>query len=289
MAQAALRLLAPAKINLSLHVRGRLPDGYHDLESLVAFADIGDYLAITPAEAFGFDVGGVFADAVGTTDNLVRHAHAAFEAACGRALPCHMRLEKNLPVAAGLGGGSADAAAALVGLAQFFDVSLTAEEMQKIAAPLGADVPVCLAAQPCWMTGIGHDLSPLPALPEADIVLVNPRLGVPTGDIFKALAASSELTGPHAAPTHFADLDALLGFMAGQGNDLTAPAIKQAPLIADCLAALQEAGGHGVAMTGSGATCFALAEAGHGKAVGQAYAALRPQDWVADGRLINGR
>lgn len=288
MRKAGCSILAPAKINLSLKVRGRLPTGYHDLESLVAFADIGDKISIEAASAFSLHLTGPFAADIDNDDNLVRDAHALLEKAIGRILPCRIILEKNLPIAAGLGGGSTDAAATLSGLCRFFELSLKADDLMKIAALLGADVSVCLYAQTCWMTGIGHDIVRLSDLPPCDIILVNPGLGVATGEVFAALGATQKLSAAQAQPPCFVTQETLLNFMAQQGNDLTAPALKIAPVIGECLEILRSVGGLGAAMSGSGASCFALAAPGEGENVKKAYQRQRPQDWSASGRLING-
>ena len=281
-----LSLLAPAKINLSLHVRGRLPDGYHALESLVAFVDIGDRLELAPAEEKRLHILGPFGDALAVQDNLVLQAHAALADAVGQTLPCHINLHKNLPVASGIGGGSADAAAVLNGLNRLFGLGISTPALAEIAANLGADVPVCLSPAPAWMRGIGHEVTRLPDLPEADLVLVNPMRAVSTPQVFTALAAAAELTPPQPVPSGFADLAALVDFIKTQGNALTAPAQGLVPDIADCIAALQKAGAAYAAMSGSGATCFALAPSGEGVAIAARYGDLRPQDWVQAGRLL---
>ena len=280
-----LQLTAAAKINLTLRVRGRRADGYHLLESLVAFADIGDRLVLQPAETTAFAVDGPFAAPLQPGDNLVLQALAALEEAAGRALPSDIRLTKNLPVAAGLGGGSADAAAALRGLARLHKLDLSAAELAAAAASLGADVPVCLSPQPAWMTGIGHDVQRLPDLPPLDVVLVNPRMALPTGPVFAALQASSDMAAETAPPQWSAAGD-VIDACAAVGNDLQAPAVALVPQIADCLTVLQQSGAAYAAMSGSGASCFGLAAAGAGEALAEAYAAQRPADWVSAGRLI---
>ena len=281
-----LSLLAPAKINLSLHVRGRLPDGYHALESLVAFAHIGDRLELAPAEETGLHVSGPFGDALAVQGNLVLQAHAALADAVGQTLPCHISLHKNLPVASGIGGGSADAAAVLNGLNRLFGLGMSPLALAEIGANLGADVPVCLSPAPAWMCGIGHEVTRLPDLPEADLVLVNPMRAVSTPQVFTALAATAELTPPQPVPNGFADLAALVDFIKTQGNALTAPAQGLVPEIADCLSALSDAGAVFAGMSGSGATCFALAPSGEGAAIAARYGDMRPQDWVQAGRIL---
>lgn len=285
-AMDCLTLSAPAKINLSLHVRGRRADGYHDLESLVGFVDIGDQLRFQKAAQTDLEISGPFATGLQANGNLVLKAHAALAAFVGQSLACRIVLEKNLPIASGIGGGSADAAATLHGLNTLFDLALGESELIKIAATLGADVPVCLSPAPAWMCGIGHEVTRLTALPAADIVLVNPHKAVSTPEVFKALAASFELTPSQSVPQGFADLAALIGFVQAQGNALGAPAQALVPDIADCLRALSQAGADFAAMSGSGATCFALAPIGDGAAIAARYQKARPHDWVQAGRLL---
>ena len=276
-----LHFSAPAKINLSLKVLGRRDDGYHILESLVAFADIGDRLILKKAEDTTFEATGPFAVSAGE-DNLVRRAHAALEADIGRGLPCQMVLEKNLPVAAGLGGGSADAAAALRGLSDLFDFDEKA--LLPLAENLGADVPVCLDSAPAMMRGIGHDVERLADLPPFDIVLVNPRQTLATAHVFAAL--SLDELGQAAVIPDFDAAAMLLDFVKGQGNDLQAAACALVPDIAACLAALEESGFAYSAMSGSGASCFGLCAPGSGRAMAARYRTLREKDWVVAGRLI---
>lgn len=285
--------LAAAKINLSLTVRGRQPDGYHQLESLVAFADIGDRLQLTRATQTQLTMRGPFADTLAAASsggspmpNLVLQAHAALQQASGQNLPTAMTLEKNLPVAAGLGGGSADAAACLRGLATLYELDMAPADLHRLAAGLGADVPVCLHGQAVWMRGIGDDLQPLAsALPAADIVLVNPRLGLATGEVFAAAGFSQELRAPQSLPDGFDGLPALCDFLRAQGNDLQDAAIALQPEIAACLSALNNTNCLYAAMSGSGASCFALAQPGEGPDIAAAYAVQRPDDWVQSGAL----
>jgi 4-diphosphocytidyl-2-C-methyl-D-erythritol kinase len=277
-----LRVSAPAKINLILKITGRRDDGYHLLESLVAFADIGDRLFINKSETSSLQLSGPFAAALGKA-NIIAQAHVRLASHAGQALHSQIILEKNLPVAAGIGGGSADAAAALRGLAQLHNVDVPLTE---IAASLGADVPVCLDTAPAWMSGIGHNIERLPDLPPADIVLVNPRVALSTADVFAAFAAKGEFSKPINAPEGFASSAGLLDFMRAQGNDLQAAACSRASEIEDCLAALRKAGLAYVAMSGSGATCFGLSAPGSGRAMAARYRTMREKDWVVAGRLI---
>ena len=277
-----LRLSAPAKINLSLKVLGRRDDGYHTLDSLVAFADIGDTLFLQKAESTALNVTGPFGVTAGD-DNLVKRAHALLEAHMGAALPCQMELHKNLPIAAGLGGGSADAAAALRGLAQLYNLDAP---LVDLAQSLGADVPVCLDSAPAMMRGIGHDIERLPDLPPMDIVLVNPRQALATADVFAALPLSSLEKSDAMPPPRFDTAAALLDVVKQQGNDLQDAACEIVPDIADCLAALKTCGFAYRAMSGSGASCFGLCAPGSGRAMAARYRTLREKDWVVAGRLI---
>ena len=276
-----LRLSASAKINLSLRVLGRREDGYHILDSLVAFADIGDRLFLKKADTTAFEVSGPFAVSA-DDDNSVRRAHSVLQAHIGRALPCHMVLEKNLPVAAGLGGGSADAAALLRGLAHLFE--LDAGILAPLAKSLGADVPVCLDSAPAIMRGIGHDVERLADLPPMDIVLVNPRQTLATAEVFAALSLDKQ--GQATSPPGFDTAAVVLDFVKCQGNDLQTVACQLVPDIADCLAALKESGFAHSAMSGSGASCFGLCAPGSGRTMAARYRTLREKDWVVSGRLI---
>ncbi len=238
-----LREPAPAKVNLYLHIVGRRADGLHLLESLVAFAEAGDVLHAGPAERLSLEVTGPFAGALaGEADNLVLRAANALAPGQGARLV----LEKNLPVAAGLGGGSADAAAALRLLSRLWGVEA---DLPALAAGLGADVPVCLAGATCGMAGIGERLTPLPDWPAPHLLLANPGVALPTPGVFGARRGPFRESRPW--PETAADL-------AGYANDLTAAAISLAPEVGDVLDALAALEGASFArMSGSGATCFA--------------------------------
>ena len=294
----ALILAAPAKLNLYLHVTGRRPDGDHTIESLVAFAGLADRLefADAPAGTFEIAVAGPFATALagGEADNLALRAARALAATVGNAEGCRIRLTKEIPVAAGLGGGSADAAAALVGLARLW--GLGSVPLAGIAAGLGADVPVCLAARPAHVGGIGEALSPAPALPEAGLVLVNPGVALATAGVFAAfdrLAGAGARRRRPAPPLREppADAAALAAALAATGNDLTAAAQSLAPAVGEALDVLAGAPGALMArMAGSGATCFALFADGAGAArAAREIAAAAPGWWVWAGALAAGR
>jgi 4-diphosphocytidyl-2-C-methyl-D-erythritol kinase len=294
---AAVRRAAPAKINLYLHVCGRRDDGYHLLDSLVAFADVGDVVTAAPAPPGTLDltVTGPFAPALAAdgddpADNLVLRAARRLAAARGITAPgAALMLEKNLPVASGIGGGSSDAAATLRALVALWRLKGIGEhELAEIGVALGADVPVCLAARPTWLGGIGEDLRPAPALPAAGIVLVNPGIPLPTPPVFRARS------GPFSAPARFlgplSDAADLAARLAERRNDLTAAAVGLVPAIADVLAALERSEEALIArMSGSGATCFALyAARPAAEAVAARLRAAQPGWWVAAGTLGTG-
>jgi 4-diphosphocytidyl-2-C-methyl-D-erythritol kinase len=263
---SALVESAPAKVNLTLRVLGRRADGYHDIESLVAFADVGDRLALTPGDALTLTMVGPGAAQTGAeADNLVTKAARALAARVPALRAGAFRLEKNLPVAAGLGGGSADAAAALRLLVQANKLAPDDPRLRDAARATGADVPVCLDPRPRVMRGIGEILSaPLP-LPRLHALLVNPGVAVPTKLVFSGwrLPANpiraSDTTADFAALPKMQNEEQLLDWLASEANDLEAPAIALEPAIAEVLASLRAAAGCRLArMSGSGATCFAL-------------------------------
>ena len=267
--------LAPAKVNLALHVTGRRADGYHLLDSIVVFPRLGDRLEAEPAAGLSLAVDGPFGlDLDAGAGNLVLRA-ALMVRPPGRGAA--LRLTKSLPVAGGIGGGSADAAAALRLLARLWDVRPPAADA---VLGLGADVPVCLHGRPCRMSGIGERLGPL-ALPPFWIVLANPGVPVATAAAFGGLAARAN--PPLSAPPAFRDPESLFAWLAVQRNDLEAPATLLAPPVAETLAALAAQTGCRLArMSGSGATCFALF-AGEAPALAAADAlrTARPGWWIA--------
>ncbi|MGE0749417.1 MAG: 4-(cytidine 5'-diphospho)-2-C-methyl-D-erythritol kinase [Variibacter sp.] len=255
---APLVEFAPAKINLTLRVIGRRGDGYHELESLVAFADTGDRLTLDVSEHLALSVRGPTAQASGDIDdNLVLKAARAFVARFDGARAGHFILNKTLPVAAGIGGGSSDAAAALRLLARLNGVASDDARLFAIAASLGADVPVCLVPRARLMRGIGERLSAPIAGAALPAILVNPRLAVPTKDVFARLAEMRQGT-PAATPAEI-EASSVEAMIADGVNDLEAPAVSLQPIIADVLGALRALPGCRLArMSGSGATCFAL-------------------------------
>jgi 4-diphosphocytidyl-2-C-methyl-D-erythritol kinase len=283
--------LAPAKINLYLHVVGRRSsDGYHLLDSLVAFADIGDRLSAVPGDRLCLTVEGPEAASLAGLgdDNLVLRAARALAAICA-SVPkggAALRLDKCLPVAAGIGGSSSDAAAALRLLRRLWQPMLSDTVLAPLAESLGADVPACLAARPVWVGGIGQEIEPALGLPPAGIVLVNPRRPLPTPAVFAARR------GPFSAPDRFTpmpiDAAGLADALASRRNDLTEAAISLMPEIAAVLRRLAEARGALLArMSGSGATCFALfASRDAALAAAAALRGATPDWWVKAGSLL---
>lgn len=276
---------APAKVNLTLRVLDRRADGYHELESLVVFAAAGDCLAFTPGGELALTVEGPRAVHAGATaDNLVLKAARALSTRVPGLRLGAFHLEKTLPVAAGLGGGSADAAAALRLLAQANTLALDDARLYEAARATGADVPVCLDPRPRVMRGIGEKLSAPLSLPQLAAVLVNPGVAVPTKDVFARWSPATEPIAAldQAALSAAQNLDRLLPLLAAQPNDLEAPAIALAPVIADVLAALRTQSGCRLArMSGSGATCFALfSSTADAEASAKALATRQPNWWV---------
>jgi 4-diphosphocytidyl-2-C-methyl-D-erythritol kinase len=241
--------LAQAKINLCLHVTGLRSDGYHLLDSIVVFANIGDVITVKPSDAFTLEIDGFFADDLGSNDdNLVMQAARLFSDNCKGAA---ITLTKNLPVASGIGGGSADAAATIRAMARMTGAAVPDDT----GLSLGADVPVCLQSKSCQMQGIGEQIKLLSEFPNYAAVLVCPKVTVATSVIFKAL--EDKTNSPIDTIENGQEMDV---FLSKQRNDLEEPAIQFAPEIAECLNSLRQVGGFLVRMSGSGATCFGLFE-----------------------------
>ncbi len=285
---------APAKVNLTLRVLGRRADGYHDLESLVAFADVGDRLALTVGDALTLTVVGPAAAQTGAeADNLVTKATRALAARVPGLRAGAFRLDKNLPVAAGLGGGSADAAAALRLLAQVNKLAPDDPRLHDAARATGADVPVCLDPRSRIMRGIGEILSAPLRLPRLHALLVNPGVAVPTKPVFSRWKPSANPIRASDTAADFAGLPnmrsekELFHWLASEANDLEAPAIALAPVIAEVLASLRAAAGCRLArMSGSGATCFALFSSAADRAsAGNSLRAKSPAWWIAETML----
>ncbi len=245
-----LTRVAHAKINLALHVRRRRPDGYHELETLFAFAEDGDRLTVSPAPALSLEIAGPYAADISTDDNLVLRAAEALRRHDAR-LGARIVLEKNLPVASGLGGGSADAAAALLLLRMVWSLPIDDDTLAAIGLGLGADVPACLRSETCRGEGVGERLSPVfpGALAGMPVLLVNPNLPVSTGAVFKSWDDIDH--GP-------LDLGDPLIAAANGRNDLEPPAIALQPVIETVLETLAEDRPLLARMSGSGATCFGL-------------------------------
>ncbi len=281
---------APAKINLTLAVKGRRPDGFHELQSFVVFADCGDVLTGEPALAMSFDVSGPFASSLASEkNNLVIRAAQLLADHLGIERPARLTLEKNLPVASGMGGGSADAAAALRLLQRLSGQSLEPHVMAALALGIGADVPVCLEASPAFMWGKGELMTRLEAVPEFWFVLINPGVAVSTAEVFDALAAPA-LTGKEATPSlpRWTSLAPFVDWLKEHGNDLEKPALACAPVIAEVLAALESTQECRLArMSGSGATCFGVyADEATARAAETALRATRPNWWIRAARRL---
>jgi 4-diphosphocytidyl-2-C-methyl-D-erythritol kinase len=287
---------ARAKVNLTLRVNGRRGDGFHDLESVVAFADCADRLTLEPGTELNLATAGPRAlDCGEASDNLVLKAARLLSERVPDLRLGKFTLDKVLPVAAGIGGGSADAAAALRLLARASQLELDDPRLIEVARLTGADVPVCLSSHACVMTGVGETLLPL-SLPKMPCVLVNPCVPVATKDVFAALGlrhgellvgATDVILHDPVWPEAGASIDAWIKVLAGIGNDLEKPAMRIQPVIGEVLAALGEASGARLArMSGSGATCFAIfnndADA---QRAAQAIQLEHPLWWVRAGAL----
>ncbi len=279
---------APAKINLTLRVVGRRADGYHELESLVVFAGVADTLSLEPGAETTLHLEGPNAAACGPDgDNLVLKATRALREAVGQIRGGRFRLGKNLPVAAGIGGGSADAAAALRLLARVNGLPADHPALAAAALATGADVPVCLASEARVMRGVGELLSAPVALPVLPVVLVNPGVPLATRDVFKGFAGMGGSDTPLGAVPD--EADALFAFLDAHGNDLTAPAVACEPAVGAVLDALgQLPGVRRARMSGSGPTCFALFDTtGEATTAAQQLKTARPDWWVEATRLGN--
>jgi 4-diphosphocytidyl-2-C-methyl-D-erythritol kinase len=286
---------ARAKVNLTLRVVGRRVDGYHDLESLVAFADCADRLSLVPGPGLDLTTIGPLASACGeTADNLVLKAARLLGERVPDMKAGSFTLDKVLPVAAGIGGGSADAAAALRLLAKLNNLALDDNRLVEVALLTGADVPVCLASRPCDMTGVGENLLPL-SLPKMPCVMVNPRVAVATKDVFSALGLRngellvgfSDIIQAPTWPQAGASVEDWVEALAESSNDLEAPAMRIQPVITEVIAALNAANGAWLArMSGSGATCFAIFEnTAEAQRAAQKIQLDHPQWWVHAGVL----
>lgn len=301
--------MAPAKVNLYLHVTGRRADGYHLLDSLVVFAGDGDRIEVSAADDFRLEVTGPFAaDVPSDEDNLVLRAARSLAQAAKRPCGATIRLDKRLPVAAGIGGGSADAAATLRALVRLWrlevqpgkvqpeDVEAANEQrgetapdmLASLALALGADVPMCLSGRPSFVAGVGEEITSAPALPACALLLVNPRIPLPTPKVFAGRR------GPFSPPGRFetqpADAAALAALLTDRHNDLAPPAIAVVPQVADVLDALAATPGVRLArMSGSGATCFGLLDTvAAAETAARSLSAAHPGWWIAPATVAGG-
>jgi 4-diphosphocytidyl-2-C-methyl-D-erythritol kinase len=274
-------MLARAKINLYLHVLGRRADGYHLLDSLVVFAETGDEIAVAHSHALTLKITGPFArNLTADDDNLVLRGARGLRDLVGFNAGAEITLTKKLPVASGIGGGSADAAATLQALMALWTIEPDRKALERLALSLGADVPVCLAGRPCLMGGIGEEIRPVDVLPPAHLLLVNPGIATPTPAVFRARQ------GAFSAPGHWTeapkDAQALAEALKARSNDLTEAAIRVTPEIQDVLDAISATGRCLLArLSGSGATCFGIyAAAAEAEAARRAIHAANPAWWA---------
>jgi 4-diphosphocytidyl-2-C-methyl-D-erythritol kinase len=275
---------AHAKVNLFLHVTGKRPDGYHLLDSLVVFAGVADRISIVPAEGLTLTVTGPFAPLLAAeADNLVLRAACALAEEVGVRAGGALHLDKQIPVASGIGGGSADAAATLRLLCRAWRLDPADAVLDRIAADLGADVPVCVHSQPLRMRGAGERLTPAPALPRCGMVLVNPGVPLATVSVFRA--RSGNFTPDATLPDGWDSVRQMASSLSEMTNDLEAAAIRLVPSIDDVLHAIAATPGCLLArMSGSGATCFGLfADAGEAREA--AASLVRPGWWSWGGSL----
>lgn len=278
---------APAKINLALHVVGQRADGYHLLDTLVTFARFGDEITVGTDDALRLEVHGLYGEMLkGDPDgNLVLRAarllaDEAERQGRGR-VGASIRLDKHLPIASGVGGGSADAAATLLALNDLWSLDLSPARLAELGLSLGADVPMCLAGVPARVTGIGEHIAPGPAMPEHGLLLVNPQVPLSTPAVFKALTRRDHPAMPDL-PDTWDGVDHLVDWLSGTRNDLQPPAEAIATEVSDVMAVLADLPGCRLArMSGSGATCFALFESDEAAAeAGKAVIVARPAWWV---------
>ncbi|MGY9046211.1 hypothetical protein P775_25660 [Puniceibacterium antarcticum] len=274
----ATESFAPAKINLTLHVTGRRADGYHLLDSLVVFADIGDTVRVQAAEKLSLMVDGPMSAGVPVDDsNLVLRAARLLNPARG----AQITLTKRLPASSGIGGGSSDAAASLRALCAIWNLPVPEDVLA-----LGADVPVCMQTRAQRLQGVGEVLSAVERLPECDILLVNPGVAVSTPEVFRALQSRDNPAMPADLPI-WDSAETLADWLQGQRNDLTAAAVAVQPVIAEVLEALCATQALYSGMSGSGATCFGLFPPGTGAAAAlTTLQARRPSWWAASGTLL---
>jgi 4-diphosphocytidyl-2-C-methyl-D-erythritol kinase len=284
--EAVLTIPAPAKVNLALHITGQRDDGYHLLDSLVVFGGASDVIHFRQSDHLHLSVTGPFSEGLRhEPDNLMVRAARLLAEEFGLEAQADLTLEKNLPIAAGIGGGSADAAATMLGLFQLWDRTVRDDTLRSIALSLGADVPMCLEGSCLRAEGIGDELTPGPRLPnDLGLVLINPHIPISTPDIFKNLKSKDNSPmGP--IPSAFLSATALAEWLSEQRNDLELAAIAQAPIIENVLQALNDDGDCLLArMSGSGATCYGMfATAKHAEYAARRMAFYHPNWWVSHG------
>ncbi len=284
-----VRVFAPAKINLTLHVGAPMRDGRHPVESVAVFANAGDWVWAEDDERPSLSVAGPFAPwLAGERDNLVVRAARLLAAEAGIARGVKLTLDKHLPVAAGIGGGSADAAATLRALDALWGLNLSMRDLMRLAAQIGADGPACVGSFPCYMTGAGETALALPDWPDLDAVLVNPGVAAPTGDVYRrfdVMGLGAALSG--GGTPEISSATRALNYVLNGRNDLTAPAVAIAPAIQNVLDLLSSMSGVLLArLSGSGATCFALtAGVARGHEIAREIAEKQPSWWVRAVRL----
>ena len=252
-------MIAPAKINLSLHITGQRNDGYHLLDSLIAFADYGDVIDVRPAAGFSFKADGLFAKDLpaNDADNLSVKAAHYLGRILQKELNLSLHLTKNIPIGGGLGGGSSDAAATIKKLLRFWNTEIDKEKLNKILFELGADTPVCYAGNAAHVTGIGEIITPVPSIPDMPAILIYPNKFCSTAEIFKNF--QQPFSTPDPLPTEFNGREEFYNFLKKQKNDLTSAALAHIPEIKSVLDIIQVQEGCALSrMSGSGSTCFGL-------------------------------
>ena len=284
-----IRCQAPAKINLYLHVLGRRPDGYHDIDTLIVFASVSDQVSIARSHQLTLQLAGPFAHDLKTinrTNNLVVAAVHSLAEACGESPSVAISLQKNLPVAAGLGGGSSDAAATLRALAQLWSLDRSDVRLQAVAESLGADVPACLVQCPVTVSGRGEITSQAPELPSAWLVLVNPGIPLATADVFRQFSVVGSHPAPLGEPP--GGLDKMVAALTARSNDLETPAMRLVPQISKVIAVLSTSDGCLMArMSGSGATCFGVyADEAAAIAAAEIIGREHGSWWVSSARML---
>ncbi len=279
-------IAVPAKLNLTLHITGRRPDGYHLLESLVAFTEYGDALEISPADTLSLTITGPFAAALqqNPDDNLVMRAARLLQPYAG-GQGARLTLHKQIPVGAGLGGGSGDAATTLKGLIAHWKLSIEHRRVMEMALSLGSDVPVCYGAHTAWVCGIGEKITSCDTLATVWVLLVNPGVPLPTADVYRRFSEAFAASVP--APATLNSFDGLVAEISGKRNMLEPAAIQLLPVISGMLSHIRATPGCRIArMSGSGATCFGLYE--HEDQARRAEAVIKqhyPQGWAVTTKL----